>query len=167
MKHTVTWSSLRYLSANAMPAPRPIWPPTMPWPPEEVALLVKHVHGTALALARSRLLAKHLGHDVLGVSPQHERVRMVAVGRDHPVGGPNGLTHAGKHRFLSNVQVAKTAEFLLNVELTAALFEFAHEVHLAKPARVRVFVQALFCLLGGGLLTRFCRLLGGCSGGGL
>ena len=39
---------------------------------EEVALFVKHVHRTALALARSRLLAKHLGHDVLGVGAQHE-----------------------------------------------------------------------------------------------
>ena len=39
MKQTVTWSSLRYLSAKAMPAPRPIWPPTMPCPPKRLRSL--------------------------------------------------------------------------------------------------------------------------------
>ena len=85
---------------------------------------------------------------------------MVAVRRDHTVRGADGLTHAGKHGFLSNVQVAKATEFLLDVQLAAAFLELSHEVHFAKPARVCVFVQALCRLLGSGLTSSFCGLLG-------
>ena len=129
---------------------------------EEVALLVKHVHRTALALARARLLAVHLGHDVLGVGAQHEGVSVVAVSGDHTVRGADGLTHAGEHGFLSNVQVAKATEFLLDVQLAAAFLKLSHEVHFAEPARVGVFVQALCRLLGSGLTSSFCGLFGRC-----
>jgi hypothetical protein len=39
---------------------------------------------------------------------------------------------------LSDVQVAEATEFLLNVELTATLFELAHQIHVAKPALVNL-----------------------------
>ena len=41
-------------------------------------------------------------------------------------------SHAREHRFLSNVQVAETSEFLLDVELTASFLKLPHEVHFTE-----------------------------------
>ena len=128
-------------------------------PSKQVALLVKHVHGTAFALARSRFLAKHLGHDVLGVSPEHERVRMVAVSGDHTVRGADA-SHMPESTASCPMYRWQKPPIFVDVQLAAAFLKLAHEVHFAEPARVSVFIQALCRLLGSGLASSFGGLFG-------
>ena len=80
---------------------------------------------------------------------------VVAVSRDHAIGWANGLRNAGKNRLLSNVQVAKSSEFLLNVKLTTTLLELAHEVHVAEPPLVYLLGVRYRSSFLGGLLRRF------------
>ena len=103
---------------------------------EEVALLVEHVHGAALALARSGLPAVELGHHHFGVGAEGRRVGVVTVGRDDAVRRTDGLHHAGEDRFLADIEMAESAEFLLDVQVTAALLEAAHQQHVAVPLDV-------------------------------
>ena len=40
-KHKVTLSLLKYLSPKAIPVPKGIWPPTIPWPPKKLYFFEK------------------------------------------------------------------------------------------------------------------------------
>ena len=124
-------------------------------PSKQVALLVKHVHGTALAFARTRATTVQFSHHKLRIGAEHQWMSVVAVSRDHAIGWANGLRNTGKNCLLSNVQVAKSSEFLLNVKLTTTLLELAHEVHVAEPPLVYLLGVRYRSSFLGGLLRRF------------
>jgi hypothetical protein len=84
---------------------------------------------------------------------------MVAVRGDHAVRGANRLTHAGQHSLLADVQMAKSAKFLLYVEVATTFLETAHQQHIAMPLDIRLAAE----LRRGGLL---CSGLGPWLGAG-
>ena len=113
------------------------------------------------SLGSTRAFSVELGHHHFGVGAEGQRVGVVTVGRDDAVRRADGLHHAGEDGFLADVEVAESAEFLLDVQVTAALLEAAHQQHVAVPLDVGLLgVRRLGLLLGGrfpscrGLLCR-------------
>lgn len=84
---------------------------------------------------------------------------MIAVCRNDPVTGPNAFYHSCEYSFLPNVEVAKSAELLLNVEVSAAFFEAPHQQHIAVPFHIGSLSKSWLCgLLGGGFTAGRCFL---------
>src|ERR671917_1611431 len=97
----------------------------------EATLDVEEVHRAALALDDARALAVDLGHDVLGVGPQQERVGVVAVGGDDPVALLEGLQESRSHCLLADVDVEVAPDLALPEAPPARLLERPDNHHLA------------------------------------
>ena len=58
---------------------------------------------------------------------------VVPVRGDHRILGCNGRVGTGHDGFLADVEVAKTFDFLLAIELSTFFFETPHQKHVVKP----------------------------------
>jgi len=99
---------------------------------EEVCLGVEDVHGAALAARGSCVAAKQLGHDCSRADSACERLPMIAVGGDHVIIGTDHRHHAGRDRFLSDVEVQEPADLSERVPFGAPLLETTLEEHRMK-----------------------------------
>src|SRR5918994_614465 len=89
----------------------------------EATLDVEEVHRAALALDDARSLAVELGHDVLGIAPQQERVGVVPVGGDDLVAFLEGLEEPGRDGLLTGVDVKVAPDLALTEAPLGRLFE--------------------------------------------
>ena len=58
---------------------------------------------------------------------------VVPVRGDHRILGRNGRIGTRYNGFLADVEVAKTFDFLLSIQLSAFFFETPHQKHIVKP----------------------------------
>ena len=79
----------------------------------EAPLDVEEVHRATLALDDARSLTVELGHDVLGITTQQERVRVVPVGGYDLVAFLEGLEEPGRHSLLADVDVEVAPDLAL------------------------------------------------------
>ena len=105
---------------------------------EEVRVGIENVHGAALTTGAAGVAAKELGHDCPRTDPARESLSVVAISRDYVIIGADHRHHAGRDRFLSDVQVTEAADFSEGVRFSAALLEAALEEHRVKIGRAHV-----------------------------
>ena len=99
----------------------------------EVFLLVEEVHRSAFAAAAAGYFSEQFCHYCFGIHADSECVAVVSVGGYYVISGEvDGCDGAGAYCFLSNVYVAKAADFAEAVHLGGLFFEPAYQEHLAK-----------------------------------
>ena len=76
--------------------------------------------------------AEQLRHDRARTHSARERLAVIAVGSDHVVVGADHRHHAGRDRFLSDVEVAESADLAERVRFGAALLEASLQEHRMK-----------------------------------
>src|SRR5690606_8128791 len=108
-------------------------------PAHEFVFFAEKVHGAAFAFGTSRCFAKKFGHDGIGRYTLGEGVSVATVGRNHRVFGAQNRHGACYHGLLADVEVAKSTDFLLSVQLTGFFFKLAHEQHGLIPLQIRFF----------------------------
>src|SRR5690606_11551392 len=81
---------------------------------------------------------------------------VIAVGGYNPVVFVHSRYHSCQDSFLTNIQVAKSTKFLLNIELAALFFKPAHQKHTLIPLQVGSFRKLCFFICGLLFLRRFC-----------
>ena len=101
----------------------------MACPPVHVILLVEKMHRTAQPARAAGLFSEKLGHAGVGAGAASERMTMIAIGGDDVIVVPHRRDCADHDRFLPNVKMAKTADFLRLILLTRALFETPNQQH--------------------------------------
>ena len=138
---------------------------------EEICLGVENVHGPALSTRAAGLAAEQLGHDGSRAHSARERLTVITVRGDYVVVGANHGHHAGRDCFLSDIEVAESADFSERIGFGAALLEASLEEHRVKQlapelwtrrseivsgsVRSVVFRRALFLSLLRGRTLRF------------
>ena len=90
----------------------------------------EHVHGAALAARITALAAGQLGHHALGVHVLGQHVAVVAVAGDDLVAVLQRHLDAGDDCFLTDIEVAETADQPHAVHLAGAFLETADEEHV-------------------------------------
>jgi hypothetical protein len=98
----------------------------------EVRLRVEEVHRAAAPAGAAGRLSVHLGECRLHAHAARERMAVLAVGRDDPVALRERRHHADGDRLLAVVEVKKSADLLLRVELGAFRLEAADAQHAAQ-----------------------------------
>jgi hypothetical protein len=97
--------------------------------PVEASVRVKEVHRAAAAHTAALELAVHLGHHRAHTQPLGQGVTVFAVGSDYCIVLAEVSHHPHGDGFLADVQVKKTANLALRIDLGAALFEATNLEH--------------------------------------
>ena len=87
---------------------------------------------TAAAAAAAFLLAVHFGHDLTHGETAREGVTVLPIGGDHGVLRRQGLHDTDRICFFAYIEVQKTADLFLRVELRTFLFETADTQHFSQ-----------------------------------
>ena len=77
----------------------------------------------------ARRFAEKFRHAGIGARAARQRVRMIAISRDDVVVRPRGRDSSNDDRFLSNIEMAKAADFLRLILLTRAFLETPDQQH--------------------------------------
>src|SRR5579871_2872135 len=100
--------------------------------PVKPLLCVEKMHRSAAPAAAPLLLTKHLGHDGTRRQASSEGVSMFSIGGYDRVFCPNRLHHTDTDRLLSYIEVQKTTDLLLRIQLGALLLETPDQQHLTQ-----------------------------------
>ncbi len=94
----------------------------------EFVLGAEHVHRTALAARNPRRAAGQFGHDDLGIDAVGEHVAVIAIAGDDavPIRVERRL-QPDRHRFLTDIEVAKPADQAEAVKLAGLFLEPADQ----------------------------------------
>ena len=98
----------------------------------EIGGAVEQMHGAAAPAAASLLLAVHLGERRRHRHAAHQRMAMLAVGRDDPVALLEHRDDADGDRLLAVIEMQEASDLLLGVELGAFVLEPANADHLLQ-----------------------------------
>src|SRR5688572_26846344 len=93
---------------------------------EEPMLSTKHVHTSALSLAAAGNFCKQLSHHCPCRNTFCQRMAMIAVGSDHIIFRLQHTHRSGHYCLLAYVEMAKTFDLLLAVQLPCLLLKLAH-----------------------------------------
>src|SRR5215216_4049301 len=104
---------------------------------------VEQVHRAALALHQTRALAIQLGHHLVRVTAEEERVGMVPVGGDDLVRLLVKREKPGGNRFLPAIEVKVATDLSLPEAALRGIFEEADRVHLPVEIERRLGIEFL------------------------
>ncbi len=102
---------------------------------EEILLLAEHVHGAALAVRIAATAAGQFGHDALGVHAGGEHVPVVTVSGYDLIALFQGHLHADHDRFLTDIEMAETADRAHSIELAGFFLKTPDQQHGAQRAQ--------------------------------
>ena len=88
------------------------------------------MHGTALAFGITVHATGQLGHDAPRLHAAGQHMRMITIAGDDLVACLRHRLQADHNRFLSNIEMAKTANLSHCIDLAAALFKTANARHI-------------------------------------
>src|SRR5690606_873569 len=101
--------------------------------------LREKVHGATFTLRTARNFSKKLCHTFISRHTLCQSVRMITIRRDYGIRWSCSRNRPSHNGFLTNVKVTKSADFLLTIQLTSYLLEFAHKQHRLIPLLVCFF----------------------------
>src|SRR5215216_5120022 len=104
---------------------------------------VEQVHRAALALHQARTLAIQLGHHLVRVTAEEERVGMVPVGGDDLVCILVKREKPGRDRFLPAIEMEIPADLPLPETALRGVLEEADRVHLSVEIEGRLGIDVL------------------------
>src|SRR5262249_50719354 len=107
----------------------------------ELLLDAEHVHRAALPLGIAAAAAGELSHDPFGVHAAGDHVSVIAVAGDDLVALIEGQLHAHDNGFLTDIEVAETANQSHSVELARLLLEAANHQHVAVNAKLEFLAE--------------------------
>ena len=111
----------------------------------EIGRAIEQVHRAAAPAAAALLLAVHFGEHGGHRYAAHERVPVLAIGRDDPVALFEHRDDADRDRFLAVVEMHEASDLLLRVELRALVLEAADADHLPAAARAHACATVAAC----------------------
>jgi hypothetical protein len=107
----------------------------------EAPFAVEQVHGAAAAMGTAIPLAKHLGHDGIHRYAAHQRITVLAVGRDDIVLRRQGMQRAHSDRFLADIQVKEAADVAGPVKLCRLFLQAADAQHVGQQGQARILIM--------------------------
>jgi hypothetical protein len=119
-------------------------------PSIHVMLFIEKMHRTAQSPRTAGVFSEKFGHAGIGARSARESMGVIAIGSNDVVVEANGCDGTDHNRFLADVKMTKTADFLRLILLTRALFKTPDEQH--QPEHLD-FV-ALLCRLHGNQAAR-------------
>ena len=90
------------------------------------------MHRAATPSRAAVRLAVHLGHDLGGGDPSHQRLTVLAIGRHDVVVFPERMHRADAYGLFADVEVQEPADLLFRIELRALFLEPADADHIPQ-----------------------------------